>query len=102
VPAPAAALGTEVSVATLDGDEPIRVPAGTQPGTVVELRGRGMPVPGRSRSGDHRVVLNVVIPRNLTDRQRELLEELRESVTDDNLREANGESILSKLKRALR
>ncbi|MGH3993276.1 MAG: J domain-containing protein, partial [Pseudonocardiaceae bacterium] len=86
VPAPAAALGTVVTVPTLEGDEDIEVPAGTQPGTVVELRGRGMPVPGRRSTGDQRVVLNVVIPRNLTSRQRELLEELRESVTDDNLR----------------
>ena len=43
VPAPAAALGSTVSVATLDGEEEIEVPAGTQPGTVVTLRGRGMP-----------------------------------------------------------
>ena len=43
VPAPAAALGTTVSVPTLDGDEEIDVPAGTQPGTVVTLRERGMP-----------------------------------------------------------
>ena len=43
------------------------------PGTVVTLRGRGMPQIGRRRSGDQQVVLNVVIPRNLTARQRELL-----------------------------
>ena len=73
VPAPAAALGTTVTVPTLEGEEEVEVPAGTQPGTVVELRGRGMPVPGRSRTGDQRIVLNVVIPRNLTRRQRELL-----------------------------
>jgi molecular chaperone DnaJ len=102
VPAPAAALGTTITVPTLDGDEEVEVPAGTQPGTVIELRGRGMPIPGRSRSGDQRIVLNVVTPRNLTPRQRELLEELRESVTEENLREADGESILSKLKRAIR
>ena len=102
VPAPAAALGTVMSVPTLDGEEEIEVPAGTQPGTVVELRGRGMPIPGRSRTGDHRVVLNVVVPRNLSSRQRELLEELADSVTEDNMRETADESILSKLKRALR
>ena len=102
VPAPAAALGTVVTVPTLDGEEEIEVPAGTQPGTVITLSGRGMPGLGRGRDGDQRVVLNVVIPRNLTGRQRELLEELRESVTEDNLREEAGESILSKLRRALR
>jgi molecular chaperone DnaJ len=102
VPAPAAALGTTVSVPTLEGDEEVEVPGGTQPGTVIELRGRGMPVPGRNRTGDQRIVLNVVIPRNLTSRQRELLDELQESITDDNLSEGEGQSILSKLKRALR
>ena len=61
-----------------------------------------MPIPGRSRTGDQRVVLNVVVPRNLSSRQRELLEELADTVTEDNMREAAEESILSKLKRALR
>jgi molecular chaperone DnaJ len=102
VAAPAAALGTQVTVPTLDGEETIEVEAGTQPGTVVTLRGRGMPTIGRGRAGDQQVVLNVVIPRNLTDRQRSLLAELRDSVTEDNMREAAGESLLSKVRRALR
>ncbi len=104
VPAPAAALGTTVTVATLDGEEEIEVEAGTQPGTVVTLRGRGMPTVGRGRgrSGDQQVVLNVVIPRNLTDRQRELLVQLGDSVTEENLREAASESLFSKVRRALR
>jgi molecular chaperone DnaJ len=102
VAAPAAALGTTVTVPTLSGDEEIRVEPGTQPGTVVTLRGRGMPSVGRGRAGDQQVVLNVVIPRNLTDRQTELLSELRDSVTDENLREAVSESLFSKVRRALR
>ncbi len=102
VPAPAAALGTTVTVPTLDGDEEIEVAPGTQPGTVVTLRERGMPAIGRGRRGDQQVVLNVVIPRNLTDRQRELLDELRGSLTPENLEERADESLLSKVKRALR
>jgi len=105
VPAPAAALGTSVTVSTLDGDEQIEIEAGTQPGTIVTLRGKGMPtVSGRSRGrrGDQQVVLNVVIPRNLSDRQRELLSELSDSVTDENLREATSETLFSKVRRALR
>jgi molecular chaperone DnaJ len=102
VPAPAAALGTTVTVPTLDGDEEVEVPAGTQPGTVVTLRERGMPTIGRGRRGDQQVVLNVVIPRNLSDRQRELLSELRESLTAENLEEQADESLLSKVRRALR
>jgi molecular chaperone DnaJ len=102
VPAPAAALGASVTVPTLDGEERIDVKAGTQPGTVVTLRGRGMPALGRGRRGDQRVVLNVMVPRNLSGRQRELLEELRESLTDENLREPAAESLVGKLKRAFR
>jgi molecular chaperone DnaJ len=102
VPAPAAALGSQVTVPTLDGEEQIEIPAGTQPGTVVTLSGRGMPTIGRGRRGDQRVVLNVVIPRNLSARQRELLEELRGSLSEENLREPAAESIVSKLKRAFR
>src|SRR5215212_9264580 len=102
VPAPAAALGTTVSVPTLDGDEEIEVAAGTQPGSVVTLRGRGMPTIGRGRRGDQQVVLNVVVPRKLTARQKELLAELRESLTAENLAEQADESLLSKVKRALR
>ena len=100
VPAPAAALGTTVTVPTLDGEEEIEVAAGTQPGTIVTLRGQGMPTIGRGRRGDQRVVLNVVIPRNLSERQRDLLEELRESLTDENLAEPARESLFSKVRRA--
>ena len=100
LPAPAAALGTSVSVPTLDGEESIEVRAGTQPGTVVTLPGKGMPSLGRGRRGDQRVVLNVVVPRNLTDRQRALLSELQDSLGDDNLRDPAEESLFKKVKRA--
>jgi len=102
VPAPAAALGTTVTVPTLDGDEQVDVAPGTQPGTIVTLRGRGMPTLGRGRRGDQLVVLNVVVPRNLSARQRELLEELGGSLTEENLREAGDESLFSKVRRAFR
>jgi DnaJ-class molecular chaperone len=61
-----------------------------------------MPAIGRGRRGDQQVVLNVVIPRNLSPRQSELLEELRASLTPENLEEQRDESLLSKVKRALR
>jgi molecular chaperone DnaJ len=102
VAAPAAALGTKITVPTLDGSEEIDVPAGTQPGTVITLRGHGMPSIGRRGRGDQQIVLNVAIPRNLTARQRELLSELRDSLTEANLREIEDESILAKVRRALR
>jgi molecular chaperone DnaJ len=102
VPAPAAALGTKVTVPSLEGEREIEVPAGTQPGTVVTLRGLGMPSLGRGRRGDQRVVMNVVIPRNLTERQRELLEELHGSLSERNLEEPEDESLLRKVRRAFR
>jgi molecular chaperone DnaJ len=105
VPAPVAALGTRVTVATLDGEEELEIEPGTQPGTILNLRGRGMPEVGRSRRGDQRVVVNVVVPRQLSDRQRELLEELRDSLDEDNLREpdhSDNGSLFARVKRALR
>ena len=73
---------------------------GTQPGEVIELKGRGMPILRRpGRRGDLRVVVNVVIPRKLTRKQRDLLEQLADSLTDNNLNADDG--MLAKLKRAL-
>jgi molecular chaperone DnaJ len=99
VPAPRAALGTTIKVPTLDGDVPLEIPAGTQPGETIVMNGRGLPPLGRGRTGDLRVVVNVVIPRKLSRKQRDLLEELADSMTDENLREPEG--MLAKLKRAL-
>jgi len=99
VPAPHAALGTTVQVPSLDGDLPLEIPAGTQPGEVVTLRARGLPPLGRGRTGDLHVHVNVVIPRRLSREQRELLQRLSDSLTDGNLN--SGEGMLSKLKRVL-
>ncbi|MBA2381542.1 MAG: molecular chaperone DnaJ [Chloroflexi bacterium] len=71
-----AALGTTISVPTVDGDEPVEVKAGTQPGTEIRLRGRGVPHLRRTGSkGDLHVFVNVVVPAKLSKRQRELLAE---------------------------
>lgn len=79
-----AALGATVTVATLAGDEALEFEAGTQPGDVHVLRGRGMPVlQGRGR-GDHRVLVNVAVPRHLSDEQRRLLEDFERSEHDRN------------------
>ena len=99
VAAPLAALGGTIQVPTLDGEIPVDIPAGTQPGETITLHGRGMPPLGRGRTGDIRVVVSVAIPRRLSKRQKELLTELNESLTEDNLREDEG--MLAKLKRAL-
>jgi molecular chaperone DnaJ len=98
VPAPLAALGTTIAVPTLEESIELEIPAGTQPHDTLTLRGKGMPALRRGRHGDLRVVVNVVIPRRLTDEQQELLERLAGTLTDENLRSDDG--VFSKLKRA--
>lgn len=100
VPAPLASLGATMEVASLEGPIEVQVPAGSQPGEVVTLRGHGMPELRRGRRGDLRVVLDVVVPRRLTDEQRQLVERLAATLTEENLR--SEESVLSKVRRALR
>ena len=70
-----AALGHKIEVPTLDGQETMDIPKGTQSGEVFSLRGLGLPVPGTSRSGDLLVEVTVVTPKNLTKKQEELLQE---------------------------
>ena len=71
-----AALGDEVIVPTVDGDATLKVPAGTQPGTVFRMRDRGVPHLNGNGRGDQLVMTQVVVPKNLTGRQRELFEEM--------------------------
>src|SRR5687767_7319898 len=79
-----ASLGATVTVDTLDGHAELEFEPGTQPGEVRVLRGRGMPVlQGRGR-GDHRVLVNVAVPRHLSDEQRRLLEDFERSEHDRN------------------
>lgn len=99
VAAPLAALGGTLEVPTLEGSASIELPAGTQPGEVLTLRGAGMPALRRSRRGDLRVVVNVVVPRRLSAEQRELMERLNETLSEENLR--SQESVFAKLRRAL-
>jgi molecular chaperone DnaJ len=99
VPVALAALGTTVEVPTLDGNVSLDVPAGTQPGETLTLRGRGLPPLNRGRTGDLRVVINVAVPRRLSSDQRDLLEQLSETMTEDNLRSEEG--MLAKLRRVL-
>jgi molecular chaperone DnaJ len=100
VPSPLASLGGSMEVATLEGPIEVQVPAGSQPGEIVTLRGHGMPQLRRGRKGDLRVVLDVVVPRRLSDEQRELMQRLSATLTEENLR--SDESVLSKVRRALR
>lgn len=75
-----AALGDEVRVPTLDGDEALAIPAGTQTGETFKLREKGVPYLRRNGRGDQLVIVHVVTPSRLTTRQKELLEELGRSL----------------------
>ena len=73
-----AALGAEISVKTLDGEESLKIPAGTQTGTVFRIRSQGMPALGGRGKGDLFVAATLITPKNLTKEQRKLLEQLAE------------------------
>lgn len=98
-----AALGATVRVPTLDGDEEIEFPPGVQPGQIVVLPGRGMPVLQGFGRGDQRLLVNVVVPRHLTDEQRELLAQF-ESASHERTYEGDngGDGFFDKLRNAFR
>ena len=100
IPATEAMLGTTVTVPTLEGEHEIEVAAGTQPGYVEVLRGGGLPRLGARRRGDQRVVLEVVVPANLSEDQRELVERLDESLEPDNLAPQRGDGLFGRVRRA--
>ena len=76
VPATQAMLGGTVDVPTLDGDAEVEVPAGAQPGQAIVLDGRGLPSLRGARRGDQHVIVDVVVPTELSAEQRDLAESL--------------------------
>ncbi len=77
---PKAALGTEAQVPTLDGGVVMKIPPGTQSGSVLRLRGKGMPELRGKGVGDELVSVKVEVPARLSDRQRQLIEELQKTL----------------------
>jgi molecular chaperone DnaJ len=73
---PQAALGAQIEVPTLDGKVKLKVPAGTEAGALLRLKGKGMPDLRTSARGDQHVRIAIEVPRTLTAQQRELLEAL--------------------------
>lgn len=95
-----AALGASVAVPTLEGEVELTFEAGTQPGEVRVLKGRGLPVLHGFGRGSQRVLVNVVVPRRLSEEQRRLLEEF-ERLSSETTYDP-GEGFLDKLKSAFR
>ncbi len=95
-----AILGVELTVPGLDGDETIEVPAGTQSGEQIVLKGKGFPaIQGRGR-GDERVIVEVKVPKATSDEAREATERLAEVLDERSYREDEG--FFDRLKHAFR
>ena len=80
---PQAALGAEIKVPTLDGTSEIKMPPGTSSGRIFHIKGKGIPRAGGHVRGDQIVKVYVDVPRKLTPRQRELLEEFAQIDGDE-------------------
>ncbi|WP_243386270.1 molecular chaperone DnaJ [Bacillus kexueae] len=95
-----AALGDEIEVPTLHGKVKLKIPAGTQTGVKFRLRGKGVPNVRGYGQGDQHVVVRVVTPTNLTEKQKELLKEFAD-ITENRPSEQE-ESFFAKVKRAFK
>ncbi|PKG24509.1 molecular chaperone DnaJ [Niallia nealsonii] len=96
-----AAIGDEVEVPTLHGKIKLKVPAGTQTGTKFRLRGKGITNVRGYGIGDQHVIVRLITPTKLTDKQKQLLQEFAE-VTGDSPRGEEEEGFFSKVKRAFK
>ena len=92
-----AALGTETEVPTLDEPVSVRIEPGTQPGTTLRLKGKGMPRIRRRGRGDLKVVVDVMVPTRLTGEQRDLLERF-EAASGEETYNGGGGSFFDRLK----
>ena len=80
---PQAALGAQVEVPTLDGNVKYTIPEGTQTGSVFRLRGKGIPYLRGGGRGDEYITVTVNTPKNLTDKQKDLLRQFSESLGEN-------------------
>lgn len=95
-----AAVGITMEIPTLEGDEEIEIKPGTQPGEVRTLRGRGMPyLRGRGR-GDLKLVMEIMIPRHLSQEQKELLQQFAEVTHEKNY--TSDEGLINRIRAAFR
>jgi molecular chaperone DnaJ len=95
---PQAALGAEIYVPTLDGEEAMKVPAGTQTGSVFRLKGKGLSSPNGGGKGDLYVSVRVAVPEKLTREQKRMVEELAATLEQDNRPAQRGSSFFDKVK----
>jgi molecular chaperone DnaJ len=102
VSATEAMLGSRVAAPTLDGEREIELEPGTQPGERVVIKGMGLPQLHGSRRGDEHVFVNVVVPANLSEEQRDLAERLGDTLGPENRRTNGRQGLFSRFRRAFR
>ena len=97
------ALGDELEVDTLnEGSETLKIPPGTQPGTIFRFKGKGVPVLNGSRRGDLLLPVKIEVPISLDSRQRKLLEELGETIERPSNTNGKDKGLFDKIKDAIR
>lgn len=96
-----AALGDTITIPTVDGDEQVQVPAGTQSGKIIRMRGKGVPKLRRdgttSGRGDQLLILTVETPTRLTKEQRELLEQLAKTLGSEVVPQKSGRGFMDRV-----
>jgi molecular chaperone DnaJ len=95
-----AALGDKIKVPSLDGDQDLPIPPGTQSGEMFRLRGKGVPYLQRNGRGDELVFIHVLIPTRLTAQQKKLLQELSETLGKEIVHNTE-KGLFQKIKEAL-
>lgn len=95
-----AMLGKSVKVPSHEGEREIELPAGTQHGAQYALRGHGLPGRNGGPPGDMRIVIHVIVPTNLSEEQRELAEQLGETIESHNFKSQHEEGFFSRVRRA--
>ena len=78
-------LGCKKNIVTMDGDIELKIPAGSQPGDTLRIKGKGINRQDAWKKGDFYCVLNLVIPTSLSRKQKKLLEELEDTDLEDNI-----------------
>jgi molecular chaperone DnaJ len=93
-----AALGAEVLVPGLNGEERVSIAEGTQNGSIMRLKGKGLPDPHGGGKGDFYIHINVLVPSKLTREQRRLLQQLGETLQVENRPAERTSSLFDKVK----
>ncbi len=91
-----AALGAEITAPTVDGRVALKIPAGSQSGRVMRLRGRGLPARGKEPAGDLLYELKVLAPTDLNAKEHALMQQLADSLKDRGVADPRAELMVSK------